>query len=93
MRRATLVLGVIKISVELCASISLFNRGGKAHALGAIANAPEVNNKAAETVIHSTIFFKVSDVLIHYLAWLNLVWVAPMLFWWRKTTRNKSVVV
>jgi RNA polymerase sigma factor (sigma-70 family) len=58
-------------------------------ALGAIANAAQVNNGAAEAVIKPAWFFRASEVAIRYLAWLNLLWVVPMLFWWRKMARER----
>jgi hypothetical protein len=58
-------------------------------ALGAIANAAQVNNDAARAVIKPAWFFRASEVGIRYLAWLNLLWVVPMLFWWRKMARAR----
>jgi hypothetical protein len=61
-------------------------------ALGANASAAEMNNFAAQTFIENAPFFKTADyVFRHYMAWLNLVWVIPMLAWWRMVRRAKRV--
>jgi RNA polymerase sigma factor (sigma-70 family) len=61
-------------------------------ALGAIANAAQVNNEAAEAAIKPTWFFRASEVGVRYLFWLNLLWVLPLIFWWRKMARTRGEV-
>jgi RNA polymerase sigma factor (sigma-70 family) len=59
-------------------------------ALGANALAAEANNLAARTFIANAPFFKNADYIFrHYMAWLNLVWVLPLLSWWHMIRRAK----
>lgn len=52
-------------------------------ALGAVAHATQVNNQAAQHYIQVQPFFQNAQVLIHHIAWINLLWFVPMLLWWR----------
>jgi RNA polymerase sigma factor (sigma-70 family) len=57
---------------------------------GGIAVAGSANNSAAEAYIATQPFFRhAAYVLQHYMAWLNLIWVLPMIAWWRKVRKHK----
>jgi RNA polymerase sigma factor (sigma-70 family) len=52
-------------------------------AVGGIADALQANNDAAQSYIQSNLFFQHARLPLRYLAWLNLLWVIPMLARWR----------
>jgi RNA polymerase sigma factor (sigma-70 family) len=56
-------------------------------ALGGIAQAAQAGNAAAETYVKSSEFFHSVTWLSQYAGWLNLLWVLPMLLWWRMASR------
>ncbi|HVX85618.1 MAG TPA: sigma-70 family RNA polymerase sigma factor [Phycisphaerae bacterium] len=57
-------------------------------ALGALAQAPSANNPAAESFITQRFFFRLSQVLETYAPALDLLWVIPLLLFWRKSRRH-----
>lgn len=59
-------------------------------ALGGIAHAAQVNNSVAETFVRGQIFFQKMDVLSRHIGWFNLLWLIPMLAWWRKLRQLKA---
>jgi RNA polymerase sigma factor (sigma-70 family) len=60
-------------------------------ALGGIAFALQAGNAAAKAFIETQSFFRyASYILQHYMIWLNLVWVTPMLVWWQLVRRAKA---
>lgn len=58
-------------------------------ALGGIAQAVQANNKIAAELIQPHPFFKNAQIAFRYLAWMNLAWIIPMLFWWRMAARER----
>ena len=58
-------------------------------ALGGIALAAQANNETAQRYIEMQPFFQSAQILIRYFAWMNLLWLAPMLFWWRRAARQQ----
>jgi RNA polymerase sigma factor (sigma-70 family) len=58
-------------------------------ALGNIAQAAQAGNAAAEAYVNSSGFFQSATWLTRYAAWLNILWVLPMLLWWRLAARSK----
>jgi RNA polymerase sigma factor (sigma-70 family) len=56
-------------------------------AMGGIAQATHANEQIAQSYRESNLFFRASTVAVRYLAWLNLLWVFPMIFWWRTTAK------
>jgi RNA polymerase sigma factor (sigma-70 family) len=60
------------------------------YALGGIAQAVQANNDIAAAFARDDWFFSSAQVLFRYLAWLNLVWVVPMLWWWTVTRRGNA---
>jgi RNA polymerase sigma factor (sigma-70 family) len=57
-------------------------------ALGSIAQAAQAGNAAAETYVKSSEFFQSATWLTRYAGWLNVLWVLPMLLWWRLAARR-----
>jgi len=61
------------------------------YALGGTAQAAQANTAVARAYIEGQQFFRTaSDAFQHHLAWLNLVWVLPLVFWWRRIRRAKA---
>jgi hypothetical protein len=58
-------------------------------AVGGIAHALQANNEAARSYFRSNLFFQHIPLALRYLAWLNLLWVIPMLARWRVVARNR----
>jgi hypothetical protein len=58
-------------------------------ALGGMAHAQQANNELAKSMIFPGLFFRLGGVLLRNLSWLNLIWVGPMLVWWRIVARQK----
>jgi RNA polymerase sigma factor (sigma-70 family) len=52
-------------------------------AVGSIAHALQANNHAAQSYLRPNLFFQHARLPLRYLAWLNLLWVIPMLVRWR----------
>ena len=52
-------------------------------ALGGIAQALQANNELANRFMRVSPFFQNAQVFIRYFPWINLLWVLPMLLWWR----------
>jgi len=57
-------------------------------ALGAAAYAGHFNDAAAQAFAENTPFFRWSWVILRHLYWINLVWVIPMIVWWRVEKRR-----
>ena len=58
-------------------------------ALGGVAAAAgQANNEVAAVFVRTSPFFKMTQALFPYLAWLNLIWVIPMLLWWQVVRRG-----
>ena len=62
-------------------------------ALGGFAQAIQANNGIAEQFMRAHPFFKNAEIASNNAGWLNLIWVAPMIFWWwkLKSKRAKNV--
>ena len=59
-------------------------------AVGGIAHAAQVNNPIAENFIRGHVFFQKMEAYSRHLGWLNLLWLVPMLAWWRKLRQLKT---
>ena len=59
-------------------------------ALGGLVYASQMNNETAQAYIRAHLFFQGAEILIRYIAWLNLLWLAPMLLVWRRIVRTRS---
>jgi RNA polymerase sigma factor (sigma-70 family) len=53
------------------------------YALGGIVQAAQANNEIAARFMQLNPFFQHAPIALRYLAWLNLLWIIPMLVWWR----------
>jgi RNA polymerase sigma factor (sigma-70 family) len=58
-------------------------------AVGGIAHALQANNDAAQSYLQPNLFFQHARLPLRYLAWLNLLWVVPMLARWRVVAGNR----
>ena len=52
-------------------------------ALGGLAHAAHANNDMARQFCHDSAFFNFCRTVNRYSFWVNLIWVLPMLLWWR----------
>jgi hypothetical protein len=52
-------------------------------ALGGVAHAAQANSEIASQFMKGSQFFKRMEVLSHYVGWLNLLWLIPLIGWWR----------
>jgi hypothetical protein len=60
-------------------------------ALGGTAAAAQANTHAVQRFVESQIFFRnAAHIFEHYMAWINLVWVLPLLIWARVIRRAKT---
>jgi RNA polymerase sigma factor (sigma-70 family) len=58
------------------------------YALGGTAHAIQANNEVARLFVQHEGFFRGAvHVFRYHLAWINLIWVLPMIAWWRATKR------
>jgi hypothetical protein len=58
-------------------------------AIGSIARALQANNYAAQSYLAPNWFFQHARLPLRYLAWLNLLWVIPMLARWGAVAGNR----
>jgi RNA polymerase sigma factor (sigma-70 family) len=58
-------------------------------ALGGIAHAVQTNSDVVEHLLKSNPFFRISEMTLPYLFWLNLIWVVPMIVQWRVIARKR----
>jgi len=58
-------------------------------AVGGIAHALQANNDVAQSYFQSNLFFQHARLPVRYLAWLNLLWVIPMLARWRVVASSR----
>jgi RNA polymerase sigma factor (sigma-70 family) len=56
-------------------------------ALGGSAYAAQFNNDVAAQYIKTERFFVIMEVVARYIGWLNLVWMLPLIAWWRAVKR------
>jgi RNA polymerase sigma factor (sigma-70 family) len=52
-------------------------------AIGGVAHAAQANDEIASQFIKGRPFFIRMEILSHYIAWLNLLWLIPLISWWR----------
>jgi RNA polymerase sigma factor (sigma-70 family) len=58
-------------------------------ALGGIAIAAQANNDLATAFVKDQWFFQKGLLLLRNMFWLHLLWVGPMIWWWRCVARKK----
>jgi len=52
-------------------------------ALGGVAHATHANGEIASRFMKASPFFSRMEILSHYFGWLNLLWLIPLISWWR----------
>jgi hypothetical protein len=50
---------------------------------GGTAYANQANTEAVRAYLGTQVFFRNAAFVFQYMAWLNLIWVLPMIAWWR----------
>jgi RNA polymerase sigma factor (sigma-70 family) len=60
-------------------------------ALGGVAHAAQANNEIASQFIKASSFFRKMEILSHYIAWLNLLWLIPLTGWWRILAKRAKI--
>ncbi|HUC86297.1 MAG TPA: hypothetical protein VL970_13955, partial [Candidatus Acidoferrales bacterium] len=58
------------------------------YALGVFAQAAQANNEIARNLARPNRFFAFAEVFCDYSLLANLVWVVPMIFWWRVVRKH-----
>jgi hypothetical protein len=57
---------------------------------GGIAHAAQANNQIAGQAIWSKAFFQNAQIVLRHLAWLNLLWLVPLILWWRTVRKGRA---
>src|SRR5882724_5739399 len=57
-------------------------------ALGGTAHAAQANNEIATLFTKASPFFQNMEVLSHHIGWLNLLWLIPLVGWWRMIAKR-----
>jgi hypothetical protein len=57
-------------------------------ALGGFAHAAEANSEIASQFMKENFFFKQMELISHYVGWLNLFWLIPLVGWWRILSKS-----
>jgi RNA polymerase sigma factor (sigma-70 family) len=60
-------------------------------ALGGVAHAAQANSEIASQFMNENSFFRQMEFLSHYVGWLNVLWLIPLVGWWRILTNSASV--
>ena len=61
--------------------------------MGGLAQGIQANNQTASDFLQSLWFFRISESVIHYMVWLNLLWIVPLFAWWRAAARKAAPAV
>jgi len=57
-------------------------------ALGVVAHAAHANGEIASRFMKASPFFSRMEILSHYFGWLNLLWLIPLISWWRMLAKR-----
>ena len=60
-------------------------------ALGGVAHAAQANNELASQFIKTNPFFKNMEILSRHIGWLNLLWLIPLVGWWRVLAKRAKM--
>jgi RNA polymerase sigma factor (sigma-70 family) len=60
-------------------------------ALGSVAHAAQANNQITFQFMEASPFFRRMGILSHYVGWLNLLWLIPLVGWWRILAKRVKV--
>jgi hypothetical protein len=52
-------------------------------AIGGVAHAAQANSEIVSQFMKASPFFRRMEILSHYIGWLNLLWLIPLVGWWR----------
>jgi hypothetical protein len=52
-----------------------------------VAYAAQFNNQVAEQFLKGQFFFDKMEVVARHIGWLNLLWLIPLVGWWRTVKR------
>jgi RNA polymerase sigma factor (sigma-70 family) len=58
------------------------------YASGAVAHAAQANNELATQFMSASPFFRRMEILSRYVGWLNLLWLIPLVGWWRMLAKK-----
>ncbi len=61
-------------------------------ALGAMAQAAQANDEIATQFFQTASFFKTAVAVSRYIGWLNLLWIVPLIAWWRALKQHASFI-
>ena len=59
-------------------------------ALGGVAHAAQANKAMASQFMKASQFFRRMEVLSHHVGWLNLLWLIPLVGWWRMLAKRAN---
>ena len=59
-------------------------------ALGSVARAAQANNEAASQFVKGSFFFNGMEVLLRHIWWMNLIWLLPLITWWRALAKRRQ---
>ncbi len=59
-------------------------------ALGGVAHAAQANNEIARQFTKASSFFQNMEILSRHIGWLNLLWLIPLVGWWRLLAKRKN---
>jgi hypothetical protein len=62
---------------------------GHEFAEGGVALARHANDAVAQTFFQDSAFFQTALVAMRHVQWLNLIWVLPLVLWWRAIKRAR----
>ena len=57
-------------------------------ALGGAAHAAQANNEIASQFIAGSLFFRSMETLSRQIMWMNLLWLMPLIAWWRALAKR-----
>jgi RNA polymerase sigma factor (sigma-70 family) len=60
-------------------------------AMGGVAHAAQANNEIASQFMKASSFFRRMEILSHYMGWLNLLWLIPLVQWRRIMAKSRAV--
>jgi len=58
-------------------------------AVGSVARAAQANNEAAGQFMKGSFFFNSMEVLLRHIWWMNLIWLLPLIGWWRALAKRR----
>jgi RNA polymerase sigma factor (sigma-70 family) len=59
-------------------------------AFGGVGHAAQANNEITRQFINTNSFFQNMLILSRHIAWMNLLWLIPLIRWWRVLARKRA---